>query len=341
MNSEERLIKTLRREEVDRVPVFEWLISNNVIQALCPGKTWDELIYELELDAICVDLNYDNVKIDGENFQDEWGMIKRYSAEEHSVPVSGPIKTMKDLDKYIPPDYKKESRYKTLQTSLNRHKDKKAVILHLNDVFSIPSRLMTYEDFMVSISEEPGLVEGLIDMSIEVNLQMAKEAVKRGVKIIYTGDDYAYNKGPMMSPNSFRNIFYPKLCRVMKGYKDLGLYVIKHTDGNIMPIIDMIIDSGIDCLDPIDPLAGMSLSEIKKRYGHRIAIKGNVDCAQTLTFGSVQDTIDETKKCLSHAAGKGGYILSSSNSIHSKVNPENFKAMIETAKEFGKYPVYI
>ena len=341
MNSEDRVIKTLRREKVDRVPVFEWLISNNVIQALCPGKTWDDLIYELDLDAICVDLNYENVKLDAENFLDEWGMIKRYSAEEHSVPISGPIKCMKDLDRYSPPDYNKDSRYKTLITSLERHKGKKAVILHLNDVFSIPSRLMTYEDFMVCISEEPELVEGLIDMSIEVNLQMAKEAVKHGVKIIYTGDDYAYNNGPMMSPNTFKNIFYPRLCKVMKGYKDLGLYVIKHTDGNIMPIIDMIIDSGIDCLDPIDPLAGMNLTQIKRKYGDRIAIKGNVDCAQTLTFGSVQDTIDETKKCLQAAATGGGYILSSSNSIHSKVNPENFKAMVDTAKEFGRYPFNI
>lgn len=341
MNSEERLIKTLRREEVDRVPVFEWLISNNVIQSLCPGKTWDDLIYELDLDAICVDLNYESVKLDSSNFQDEWGMIKRYSAEEHSVPIDGPIKCMKDLDRYQPPDYKKESRYKTLVSSLERHSGKKAVILHLNDVFSIPSRLMTYEEFMISIYEEPELVEGLIDMSVEINLLMAREAVKRGVKIIYTGDDYAYNSGPMMSPSTFKDIFYPRLCKVMKGYKDLGLYVIKHTDGDIMPIIDMIIDSGIDCLDPIDPLAGMKLCEIKKKYGDRIAIKGNVDCAQTLTFGSVQDTINETKNCIKAAASGGGYILSSSNSIHSKVNPENFKAMVETAREFGRYPLII
>jgi hypothetical protein len=202
---------------------------------------------------------------------------------------------------------------------------------------TIESHVAEYEEFMMSISDEPKLVEGLIDMSIEVNLQMAKEAVKRGVKIIYTGDDYAYNNGPMMSPTTFKKIFYLRLCKVMKGYKDLGLYVIKHTDGNIMPIIDMIVDSGIDCLDPIDPLAGMNLAEIKRKYGNRIALKGNVDCAQTLTFGSIQDTIEETKKCLLAASGGGGYILSSSNSIHSKVRPENFKAMVDTAKEFGRY----
>ena len=63
----------------------------------------------------------------------------------------------------------------------------------------------------------------------------------------------------------------------MGGYKDRGLLIIKHTDGEIMPLIDMIVDSGIDCLDPIDPTAGMDLAEIKMKYGKRIAIKGNVD----------------------------------------------------------------
>lgn len=337
MNSDERLLKTLRREEVDRVPVFEWLISNNVIQALCPGQTWDELIYALDLDAICVDLDYRRTPITDSEYIDEWGITKKINAEEHPTPIAGPIKTILDLDQYIPPDVSDPYRYQSLEKSIARHQGKKAVILHLNDVFSIPSRLMTYEDFMVSLYEEPELVEGLIDMNIEVNLKMAKEAVKRGVKIIYTGDDYAYNTGPMMSPNLFKSIFYPRLCQVMKGYKDLGLYVIKHTDGNIMPIIDMIVDSGIDCLDPIDPQAGMSIGEIKKRFGDRIAIKGNVDCAQTLTFGSVADTIAETRACLSVAAGRGGYILSSSNSIHSGVKPENFKAMVETAIEYGGY----
>ena len=53
----------------------------------------------------------------------------------------------------------------------------------------------------------------------------------------------------------------------MKGFKDLGLRVIKHTDGMIWPIMDMIVDSGIDCLDPIDPVAGMDLGEVKRKFG--------------------------------------------------------------------------
>lgn len=340
MTSEERLIKVLRREEVDRIPCFEWIIDKKVINAIKPGMTEDEFVCAMGLDAICVDLDYKLEEVEPETYRDEWGMVKKYSGEGHSFPVSGPIGSLEDLKKYNPPDPYAAERYKSLEKMMQKHKDdNKAIILHLNDVLSIPSRLMTYEDFMVNIALEPEFIGQLIDMTIEVNLTMAEEAARRGVRIVYTGDDFAYVNGPLMAPKVFAEIFYPRLCRVIKGYKDLGLYVIKHTDGDIMPIIDMIINSGIDCLDPIDPIAGMDIGLIKQKYGKRIAIKGNVDCSQTLTFGSVEDTIEASKKCIKTAAPGGSYIFSSSNSIHSAVKPENFLAMIDTLKEYGSYPI--
>jgi uroporphyrinogen decarboxylase len=337
LTSEERILRTLRHEEVDRVPSFEWIIDKKVVEAISPGSTEEEFIYKMDLDAICVDLDYKKVEIETGVFRDEWGMVKKYSEESHSFPVSGPIKEMKDLEQYIPPDPHAPERYRTLEKKLAQHSGKKAVILHLNDVLSIPSRLMVFEDFLTGIILEPELIAGLIDMAVDVNLQMAAEAVKRGVKIVYTGDDYAYVNGPLMSPKAFRGIFYPRLCRVMQGYKELGLYVIKHTDGDIMPLIDMIVDSGIDCLDPIDPIAGMDIAHIKEKYGKRVAIKGNVDCSHTLTFGSVEDTIRESRKCLEIGMPGGGYIFSSSNSIHSSVKPENYLAMLSTLKKYGNY----
>jgi uroporphyrinogen decarboxylase len=179
----------------------------------------------------------------------------------------------------------------------------------------------------------------LVDLSVRLNLEMAREVAARGVKIVYTGDDYAGNLGPLMSPKHFRQLFYPGLCRVMGGYKELGLQVIKHTDGKLWPILDMIVDSGIDCLDPIDPQAGMDLAEVKAQYGHRIALKGNVDCAQLLTFGAPDQVIAATREALRKGAPGGGFILSSSNSIHSAVRPDNYQAMLRAWQEYGQYPL--
>lgn len=196
---------------------------------------------------------------------------------------------------------------------------------------------MGMQGLIMAIVREPELVQSLVDLSVTVNLELAKEVVARGVKIVYTGDDYAYNKGPLISPKHFRELFYPGLNRVMQGYKELGLYVIKHTDGNIWSLIDMIVDSGIGCLDPIDPQAGMDLGEVKARYGHRVPLKGNIDCAELMTFGTPDEVIAATKDALRIGMPDGGYILSSSISIHSGVKPENYMAMLQTLKEFGRY----
>ncbi|TVR66134.1 MAG: hypothetical protein EA427_16630, partial [Spirochaetaceae bacterium] len=327
LTSPERLIRTLRREAVDRVPTFEWLIDRKVIAALAPGSSYEDFCYKFELDAICVDCDYESRKLEDGKIQDEWGMIKLHTAESHSFPLDGPIRTMEDVLTYRAPDPLRPGRYDSVERAVRTHEGKKAVILHLNDVFSIPSRLMPFEHFIMLTIDDPDAVRALVDISVDTNLKMAEEAVRRGIRIVYTGDDVAYKTGPIVSPDQFRELFLPGLQRVMRGFKELGLLVIKHTDGNIMPIIDMIIETGIDCLDPIDPTAGMDLARIKQTYGSRIALKGNVDCAQTLTFGSVEETVAETKQCLEIGMPGGGYILSSSNSIHSEVKPENYRAL--------------
>jgi uroporphyrinogen decarboxylase len=127
----------------------------------------------------------------------------------------------------------------------------------------------------------------------------------------------------------------------MQGYRELGLRVIKHTDGMIWPLLEMIVDSGIDCLDPIDPVAGMDLAEVKAKYGKRIALKGNVDCAHLMTLGTPEQVAAATREALRIGAPGGGFILSSSNSIHSSVKPENYMAMLATLREHGRYPLSV
>lgn len=339
MTSEQRLIKTLRREPVDRIPSFEWIIDKKVVNALCPGATEEEFIYEMDLDAICVDLDYETVQMGEGLLKDEWGQIKKFTQEGHSFPIDGPIRDEDDLKTYRPPNPHKSERYRTLEKKLDAHGGKKAVLVHLNDVYSIPSRLMKYEDFICAMAAEPDFVRDLVNMTVDVQLEMAAECVKRGVKICFTGDDFAYVNAPIMSPDTFRDVFFEPMKRVIGGFKELGLYVIKHTDGDIHSLLDMIVESGIDCIDPIDRLAGMDLADVKNGYGKRVAIKGNVDCVKSLAFGTVEETIEDAKECMRIGAKGYGYIFSSSNSIHSSVKPENYKAMLDTYYKYRTYPV--
>lgn len=336
MNSKERVIGALERKPVDRVPTFEWLVDEKIVDKFIPGGTFEEFSAQY-LDAVMVDLDYSKEIMSETRTKNEWGIIHEDTGEAHAFPIDGPIHSMKDLDKYEPPRANAPGRYDSVERMVEKYGEDKAVVLHLNDIWSLPSRMMPFDNFIMAIIDEPELIQGMVKMTVDAQIELAKGAAERGIKFVYTGDDIAYNSGPMISPVMFEEMFVPELNRIIGAYKDLGFYVIKHTDGNIMPVIDMILGAGFDCLDPIDPIAGMDLAHIKKSYGDRVAIKGNVNCATTLVSGTVEETIAETKKCLEIAMQGGGYIISSSNTIHASVNPDNYKAMLETIKEFGNY----
>jgi len=316
---------------------MEWALAQNVIEALCPGCDEASFIEQRDLDGIVTHYSYEKEWLDPRTFVDEWGVVKRMGDEEYPMPVDGPIRVMKDLERYAPPPADKAMRYQAIQSALDRFDGKKAVVLHANDVFSLPCRLMSFERFMIALHEDPLLAEGLISLTVDVNWEMAKRARAMGVKIIMTGDDYAYNNAPMMSPGLFQALFHPYFKKIIRAYKSLGFYVIKHSDGNIAPLLDMIMDSDIDCIDPIQPVPGMSLEAVKKAYGGRCCIKGNVDCAHTLTFGSVRDVREEVARCMRAGKPGYGYICSSSNSIHSAVPPGLYAAMLDAIKEYGAY----
>ena len=337
MNSLERVTAALKREPLDKTPHFEWLIDKVVVDALMPGGHTFEEFSVAFTDAVCVDIDYRVEDLGDGSFKDEWGMIKKYTKEAHSFPIDGSIHNMEELEAYTPPDPCKQGRFKSLNGLLRQYGREKAVILHMNDIWSIPSRLMPYEDFLVNIVDEPEFIKALIKMTVDAQILLAQEAAKTGCKFIYTGDDVADSRGPTVSPALFEDIFYPDLKRIIGAYKDLGFFLLKHTDGYIMPLLDYYLDAGIDLLDPIDPLAGMDLKHIKDTYGSRIAIKGNVNCATTLVFGTIDETVAETKHCIDVAKGKTGYVCSSSNSIHSSINPQNYKAMLEVIDEYGRY----
>jgi len=338
LTSKERMLRVLQRREPDRVPHFEWLVDRKVREAILPGcKDHNDFAVRVGHDAVLVDPIFKKTPLGDGRILSEWGYVSQKTQEEHAIEVESPIQTLADFERYTPPDPCEAPRYAAIEQALATYGDTHAVIVHLNDVFSLPRYLMGMESLLMAIVAEPELVQALVDMSVDLNLKMAREIVDRGAQFVYTGDDIASNTGPLMSPRHFRKLFYPGLCRVMGGYKELGLNVIKHTDGNLWPIIDMIVDSGIDCLDPIDPQAGMDIAEVKAKYGARIALKGNVDCAHLMTFGTPEETAEATRVALAQGMPGGGFICSSSNSIHSGVKPENYVAMMRTIREEGVY----
>ena len=338
MTSRERVIAALNRKEPDRVPTFEWIINPDVIKKMTNQTSEIEFIRQMDIDGIAVGTNMKQEEVDDKHYKDEWGIV-RASYGEYPVPVGCSIISKEDLENLTVPDPDADYRFDDIKNAMEEFGDEMAIVIRLRDVFSQPRDLMGFSGVLEGFYTQPELVSELMEISVEYNIRLAKIAKSLGGEIIVVGDDYADNSGTLMSPKMFREMVLPHLKKLIQNFKDLGMYVIKHTDGNIMSIIDDIIDTGIDCIDPIDPLADMDIEFIKQKYGDRVCIKGNVDCVSTLVDKSPQEVVKETKDCILKASIGGGHIISSSNSIHAGINPVNYKVLLDAIKEYGTYPL--
>ena len=102
------------------------------------------------------------------------GILRMYTGEESPFPVEGPIKTRADLERYVPPDPQVPGRYASIEEIVARFKGRLAIGVHLNDVVSLPRYLLGFEELMFALAEDPALVQGLVKLSVDVNLETAK-----------------------------------------------------------------------------------------------------------------------------------------------------------------------
>jgi uroporphyrinogen decarboxylase len=160
-----------------------------------------------------------------------------------------------------------------------------------------------------------------------------------GVDVFMILTDWAMTSGPLISPAHIKEHVAPYTKKMVEYAHKFGIPVIKHTDGNIWPIIDILLETGIDAINPFDPIAGMDLGEGKYKIGDKVCLSGNVDNARLLVNGTLEEVQQSVKECIRKAGNGGGYICMSSNTIHAKVNPKLYIAMVDAVRKFGKYPL--
>ncbi len=340
MSGLERMLTALRRGQPDRVPIWELIVNQPVIDALYGDISYHDFVEREGLDGVTVFEDFRIVeRFDEATFRDEWGIIWRVGDAGIPYHIDGPIKHPSDLDNYKPPDPDADYRLQTLQEAIKRFKGEKAIVFLTHDAFEFSHYLFGMDNLLLAYVDNPGFVHELAHIVIEYKKRVLTHALELGIDIALTGDDYAHRQGPIMSPQHFQEFVLPYLQEMVDTAHRYNVPFIKHTDGNIWPILDMIVDTGIDGLDPLEPIAHMDIGEVKAKYGDRIAVVGNVDCGELLSRGTVEEVVEAVKETLAKAAVGGGHILASSNSIHPAVNPQNYRAMVEAGKQYGQYPL--
>jgi len=173
----------------------------------------------------------------------------------------------------------------------------------------------------------------LMDIFIDWACRAIPRINELGFDFMIVPEDLAWKQGPLFSPKMFRELFLPRMKRAAEKIKIPWIY---HSDGNLLPILDDLLTLGMNGLANIEPNA-MDIVALKKRYGRRICLVGNIDLHYTLTQGTPEETEAEVKKRIAEVGPGGGYILASSNSLTAYCKPENVLAMNRAVLKYGNY----
>jgi hypothetical protein len=195
------------------------------------------------------------------------------------------------------------------------------------------------EHFLIGLIQAPDLIHRYLDARLRVTLLLLEAMLERGVDGVHGGYDWASKSGPMFSPKHFRRFVFPRLAQITELCHRHGVPYVKHTDGNINSLLDDMVKAGVDGFQAIEPGAGMDIAQLKRDYCGRLTLIGNVDCATVLVNGPVEAVRQQTEWVIRTAAPGGGFLLSTSNSVHPGVVPEYYLAMLETARQVGSYPL--
>jgi len=292
-------------------------------------------------DSLCEQLS-ENLYID------EWGIKRKFTGMYWDI-VEYPLKgtTIDDLDDFKWPN--PESINFSLienyaQTARNLYENTDYVICGEHPVygiFEIGCWMCGFDDFLIKMAIDEDYIKKFSERYLEYQRTVSEYYYKEvGPYIHYTssGDDFATQTSLFMSPDMFRENIKPYFKERVKFTKEMtDAAFLHHSCGNVHDIIDDLIDSGVDILNPIQPTNEMMNPErLKREFGDRIVFHGGLDTQDVLPFGTEETVKTAVDKLISTMNNDGGYIFAAAHNIQPDVPPENVIHMFKAARKAGQ-----
>jgi uroporphyrinogen decarboxylase len=183
------------------------------------------------------------------------------------------------------------------------------------------------ERAMMDFYERPDFVSGVIEMQVEAMIERGERLLPTGIDALYIEDAYA----SLIGPKHFEKFCLLPLQVFCRHFKDSGVPIYIHVCGNVNRILEMLADTGVQAVEPLDPLGGVSVADAKKRIGDRVTIMGGLS-TNTLRWGAPQEVKTEAaQKCLE--GGPMNYILAAGCSVPPETSLDNLRSMVDVAKK--------
>ena len=365
MNSKQRVIAALTRQKLpDRVPL-QFDLSRPLLEAFA-GKhhmpvqynraVYEDVMYRISANDLrtamgsdCVVVGaglpagYQHPKTDDGCIVNEFGMVMKQGALYYDVvrmPFSGST-TAGDVLRFPFPDPLAEGRYDNAIRDITRFKDDYFIAGDLElTMFEMAWHMTGMEKFMVDMSSGEEYIGVLLDKVLAYSVGAGKKLVELGVDGVWTGDDFGAQNGMLISPRMWRRIFKPRYAELWQELKRVNpnVLIMYHCDGAISPILDDLIEIGLEVFNPVQPnVPGHDPEALKTQFGDRLSFWGAIDQQQLLPFGIPEEIEAEVKAKIEVLGRGGGYMCSPAHIVQADTPVENIEAFIAAVKKHGVY----
>ncbi|MBN1685858.1 MAG: hypothetical protein JW852_04340 [Spirochaetales bacterium] len=379
MTPRERVMAALNHEEPDRVPIDLSQAAGDAITAIAyknllnhlgitdraikiqtklsqTAVVDEDILKRFRVDFRRLDLgapdNWKDEPVGEDGYRDEYGLVRKRPKGGYYYDIIGsPIKddTLDAIAKHKWPDPDDPGRYRGLRErarELHEETDY-AVVLNVNCAFFLRcAELRGWENFYMDMAGNPDFARALMDHYLDIRLKIAGRALEEVGEnidiVLVSSDDLGMADRTIVSPDMYRELIKPGQKRTFDFFKErTPAKRFYHCDGAIYPIIEDLIEIGVEALNPIQvSAAGMGdTKKLKEEFGDRLTFWGAIDTYKVLPYGTPRDVRSEVKQRIEDLGHGGGYVICSVHNIQPEVPPENVLAMFDASDEFGKYPL--
>ena len=345
MNRKQRVLAAIEHHPCDRVPKGELGISPVLRDSLLKGtdaadapvleKEW-RVRELLNMDLISLH-EYPMLRI-GET-EKGYPVFRGAYGEEFAdngkttMLLKKAVADMENPDGYTLPE---EPACTAVQLDYMKKNTDLFCMTQINGPIGALTWMQGLDDLFTASMECPEQVLLVADRVMDYEIRRAKLFIDHGADAILMAEDIAFNRGLMFPPYVMDKLAWPvykRMIRRIKEYKDIP--VIMHSDGNINDALENIAACGFDGLQSLQPSAGMDIVQVKKEYGDRLCLMGNLDLDRLLPLGTPEEIEQETRRLIGQCGPGSGFILSSCNVLTDAVPAENALAMYRAADTFG------
>ncbi|MCV0427357.1 MAG: hypothetical protein K5905_17995 [Roseibium sp.] len=330
------------------------LILDRMAQTVVPDE---ELLQYLNVDFRWLVPNWVQVveRDDMDGYIDMWGVPYRGAHGDHfavdslaKAPLAD-VETVEEVEAFPWPDTEDPAQFSGLGERAKDLFENTGYVLGADAIKAGPLmsalQMRGYEQFFIDLVINPELADAIMGRITDALCRMwtrFMEEVGPYVQIAYVTDDLGTQTSLLLSPKVYRKRIKPFHTRLHQHIKSCAdVYVMMHTDGAVLPLIEDLIETGADILNPVQTsTAGMDeTAELKARYGDRLAFHGAIDVQQMMPNATLEELRWEIARRMTDLGNGGGYIIAPCHNIGHDIPPENTLAFFEMVREMGRYPL--